>query len=95
MKSILIAAIRVYRKLLSPFIGNQCRFTPTCSHYGEEAIRTHGAVEGGILTVARICRCHPYYKGAYVDPVPETGPFARLRLRLARFFGTTSTNIHQ
>lgn len=71
MKRLLIGAIRLYRKTLSPFIGQQCRFEPTCSHYGEEAIVKHGALRGTILTVWRILRCGPWSKGGY-DPVPET-----------------------
>ena len=71
MKRLLIGAIRLYRKILSPFIGQQCRFEPTCSHYGEEAIAKHGALRGTILTVWRILRCGPWSKGGY-DPVPET-----------------------
>ena len=71
MKRLLIGAIRLYRKTLSPFIGQQCRFEPTYSHYGEEAIAKHGALRGTILTVWRILRCGPWSKGGY-DPVPET-----------------------
>ena len=71
MKKLLIGAIRLYRKTLSPFIGQHCRFEPTCSHYGEEAIAKHGALRGTILTVWRILRCGPWSKGGY-DPVPET-----------------------
>ena len=71
MKRLLIGAIRLYRKTLSPFIGQQCRFEPTCSHYGEEAIEKHGALRGSLLTVWRILRCGPWSKGGY-DPVPET-----------------------
>ena len=71
MKRLLIGAIRLYRKTLSPFIGQQCRFEPTCSHYGEEAIAKHGALRGTILTVWRILLCGPWSKGGY-DPVPET-----------------------
>jgi len=71
MKKLLIGAIRLYRKTLSPLIGQQCRFEPTCSHYGEEAIAKHGALRGTILTVWRILRCGPWSKGGY-DPVPET-----------------------
>ena len=71
MKRLLIGAIRLYRKTLSPLIGQQCRFEPSCSHYGEEAIAKHGALRGTILTVWRILRCGPWSKGGY-DPVPET-----------------------
>lgn len=71
MKRLLLGAIRLYRKTLSPLIGQQCRFEPTCSHYGEEAIAKHGALRGSLLTVWRILRCGPWSKGGY-DPVPET-----------------------
>ena len=71
MKRLLLGAIRLYRKTLSPLIGQQCRFEPSCSHYGEEAIEKHGALRGSLLTVCRILRCGPWSKGGY-DPVPET-----------------------
>lgn len=64
-----IALIRVYQATLSPFIGGQCRFYPTCSAYGIDAYREHGAARGTVLTVRRVCRCHPFTKGGY-DPVP-------------------------
>lgn len=70
MKIILIGMIKLYRLTLSPFIGQQCRFEPSCSRYGEEAIRVHGAVKGSWLTIKRICRCGPWCVGGY-DPVPE------------------------
>ena len=69
-----IAFIRVYRFVLSPFWGQACRFTPTCSHYMEQVVRGHGAVRGSILGIIRICKCHPYYKGDWVDTVPEILP---------------------
>ena len=71
MKRLLIALIRLYRRTLSPFIGQQCRFEPTCSHYGEEAIAKHGAWRGTLLTLWRILRCGPWCKGGY-DPEPDT-----------------------
>ncbi len=61
--------IWVYRQTLSRYIGQYCRFVPTCSVYADEALRIHGAVKGSILTVKRLCRCHPW--GGYgFDPVP-------------------------
>lgn len=67
----LIAAIRLYQKLLSPLTGNQCRFYPTCSAYGIEALETHGVLKGLILTVRRVLRCNPLTAGPWTDPVPE------------------------
>ena len=61
--------IRAYQLLLSPLLGAQCRFTPTCSQYGIEAIKKHGPFKGGWLTLKRIGRCHPWGKHGH-DPVP-------------------------
>jgi putative membrane protein insertion efficiency factor len=66
---LLIGLIRGYQLLLSPFIGNQCRFTPTCSHYALEAVQRHGAVKGTWLALRRVSRCHPWHPGGH-DPVP-------------------------
>jgi putative membrane protein insertion efficiency factor len=70
MKSLLLALIRAYRLVLSPWWGRQCRFLPTCSEYAAEAIERHGALDGGWLAMRRIGRCHPWCDGGY-DPVPE------------------------
>lgn len=70
MKKVLIAFIKFYRLTLSPFIGRQCRFYPSCSYYGEEAILRFGACKGSWLTFKRIIRCGPWCAGGY-DPVPE------------------------
>lgn len=64
-----ILLIRLYRVTLSPLIGDQCRYEPTCSRYGLEAYQLHGPVRGSLLTLRRILRCHPFVKGGY-DPVP-------------------------
>jgi uncharacterized protein len=61
--------IRGYQLGLSPFVGNQCRFTPTCSHYAMEAIERHGAIKGTWLAIRRVGRCHPWHPGGY-DAVP-------------------------
>ena len=65
----LIALLRAYRYLLSPWWGNQCRFSPTCSEYALEAIRRHGAWRGAGLALRRVARCHPWQPGGF-DPVP-------------------------
>ena len=64
-----IGLIRLYRATLSSSLGGQCRFYPSCSHYAEDAIRTHGAVRGWALAVWRIARCGPFTRGG-VDHVP-------------------------
>jgi uncharacterized protein len=70
MKSVALALIRIYQKLLSPMIPpNTCRFYPTCSHYGYEAIEKYGLFKGGWLAIKRIARCQPFNPGGY-DPVP-------------------------
>nr|WP_067911281.1 membrane protein insertion efficiency factor YidD [Actinomadura rubrobrunea] len=65
----LMLLVRAYRRFLSPLLGQQCRFYPTCSAYSLEALQTHGALRGTWLTVRRIGRCHPFHRGGY-DPVP-------------------------
>lgn len=70
MKTLLLWLIRFYRKRISPLRAPCCRFTPTCSAYALEAIEKYGAIKGGWLTVKRLLRCNPFYKGDYFDPVP-------------------------
>ncbi|HSW93709.1 MAG TPA: membrane protein insertion efficiency factor YidD [Gammaproteobacteria bacterium] len=65
-----IFLIRGYQYLVSPLLGQRCRFYPPCSSYAIEAIHTRGCLHGFYLTLKRILRCHPYGKGGY-DPVPE------------------------
>jgi putative membrane protein insertion efficiency factor len=69
MARILVALIRAYRYLLSPWWGNHCRFTPTCSEYAMEALHRHGTLGGSWLACRRILRCHPWHRGGF-DPVP-------------------------
>jgi len=69
MERLLLALIRAYRLVLSPWWGNHCRFTPTCSQYAAEAVERHGARDGTWLAMRRIGRCHPWCHGGF-DPVP-------------------------
>ena len=61
--------IIIYQKAISPLLPPRCRYTPTCSQYGIEAITKYGAWKGGKLTVKRICSCHPWGSSGH-DPVP-------------------------
>ena len=70
MKHILLLLIHFYQRVISPLKPPTCRFYPTCSHYGFEAIRRFGALKGGYLTIKRILKCHPFHPGGF-DPVPE------------------------
>ena len=70
---VLLALLRGYRLLLSPWLGNACRFEPTCSRYAIEAIERHGAAAGSYLMAARLLRCNPWCDGG-CDPVPEQPP---------------------
>ncbi len=69
MKSLLLGLIAVYRYVISPLLGRNCRFMPSCSEYASEAIHRHGSVRGGWLALRRVLRCHPWNPGGY-DPVP-------------------------
>ena len=70
MKKVLLALIKFYRSAISPHTAPSCKYTPTCSQYGLEAIERFGALRGSALTIWRILRCNPFSKGGY-DPVPE------------------------
>jgi putative membrane protein insertion efficiency factor len=68
-----LASIALYRRALSPLLGQRCRFHPSCSRYATEAIERHGAWRGGLLAFFRICRCQPLCEGG-LDPVPVSWP---------------------
>jgi putative membrane protein insertion efficiency factor len=68
MRRIPLALIRFYQMAISPMLPSACRFHPTCSQYGYEAISRYGIIKGGWMTVRRIARCHPFSRGGY-DPV--------------------------
>ena len=70
MKNLLLSLLRLYQLCLSPFLGQRCRFYPSCSSYAMEAIAKHGTLKGGMLAARRLGRCHPWHPGG-VDPVPE------------------------
>lgn len=69
MKTILLILFRFYQKAISPMFPPSCRFNPTCSNYGIEAVQEHGGLKGGYMAIKRILKCHPFHPGGY-DPVP-------------------------
>lgn len=70
--------IRAYQLAISPLLGQNCRFYPTCSNYALQAVAEHGAAKGSLLAARRICKCHPWHPGG-VDlvPPPSSSPTAR------------------
>lgn len=68
----LVSSIELYRNYVSPLRLPTCRFTPTCSEYAVDALKTHGAIKGLILACARLLKCAPWHSGGW-DPVPERG----------------------
>ncbi len=69
MSKVLIALVRVYQVVISPFVGPRCRFYPSCSNYAIEAMRVHGALRGSGMAAWRVLRCNPFNDGG-LDPVP-------------------------
>lgn len=69
MKRLLLVLLRAYQLIVSPMLGQNCRYYPSCSHYAMEAVRVHGAARGGWLGLKRLGRCHPWSAGGF-DPVP-------------------------
>ena len=70
MKRLVLAALRFYKRTISPGMPPACRYTPTCSEYAMEAVERHGVVRGGLLATRRLLSCHPFSRGGY-DPVPR------------------------
>ena len=74
MRRLLIFLIDCYKACLSPFLGNACRFYPSCSTYAQEAIAAHGVFRGSYLALRRLGKCHPWHEGGidYVPPSPHS-----------------------
>jgi putative membrane protein insertion efficiency factor len=66
----LVALIRLYQRWLSPLLGNVCRFEPSCSRYAVACLEGHGAARGSLLSIVRLCKCHPFHPGGF-DPPPQ------------------------
>jgi len=73
IKAMLIALVKAYRLLLSPWLGNSCRFEPSCSAYSMAALERHGSLAGSYLSLRRLARCQPWCEGGH-DPVPAKAP---------------------
>ncbi len=71
MSRLLLLLLKAYKLAISPYLGRNCRFYPSCSDYAAQAVQKHGALKGSLLAGARLCKCHPWHAGGY-DPVPET-----------------------
>lgn len=71
MKRLALLILAFYRNFISPMMAPHCRFHPTCSCYAQEAIEHYGVTRGGLLTLRRLSKCHPWHPGGY-DPVPGT-----------------------
>lgn len=76
MRKLLLLPIRIYQYAISPLMASHCRHYPTCSQYALEAISSHGAAKGLVLSIRRLLKCHPWAEGGY-DPVPDPGPCYR------------------
>lgn len=72
-RQLLMALVRGYRLMFSPWLGSACRFEPTCSGYALQALQSHGALAGSYIALRRLIRCHPFCPGGH-DPVPPTAP---------------------
>jgi putative membrane protein insertion efficiency factor len=88
---VLMALVRAYQLVLSPWLQTGCRYEPTCSHYGMQALARHGALAGTYLAAYRVLRCHPFCAGGH-DPVPEQAP--RLFRRFASSPSSSSSSSH-
>ncbi len=70
MRYLLLIPIKLYQLLISPLLGSNCRFQPTCSQYAYDSVKDHGMLKGFVLAAKRIGKCHPWHEGGF-DPVPK------------------------
>jgi len=74
MKHLLLLLLRAYKYFISPLLGQNCRFFPSCADYAAQSIAKHGSLKGSLLATTRLCKCHPWHAGG-LDPVPENFSF--------------------
>ena len=72
LASALIRLVRLYQLMISPWLGRVCRFEPSCSRYAVACLETHGAGRGSLLSLRRLCKCHPFHPGGFDPPPPST-----------------------
>lgn len=89
---VLIAGVRLWRRIVSPSYGNVCKYHPSCSAYGLQALQVHGALRGGVLIVWRLLRCNPWSPGGY-DPVPGSPEADAWRAEQALSAGSASPTV--
>lgn len=70
---LIILIVKVYQRTLSRLLGSVCRFAPSCSHYAVACLEGHGMIRGSLLSIVRLCKCHPFHPGGY-DPPPPPAP---------------------
>ena len=73
VRYVLVPLIRLYQRAVSPWLGQVCRFEPSCSRYALTCLETHGALRGTLLSFVRVCKCHPFHPGGF-DPPPLPRP---------------------
>lgn len=71
MQRLLLGLVRAYQRFLRPILGGHCRFEPSCSRYAAACLEAHGAARGSLLSVVRVCKCHPFHPGGYDPPPPR------------------------
>jgi putative membrane protein insertion efficiency factor len=76
---VIVFLLRLYQRTLSPLLGSRCRFEPSCSRYAVACVETHGALRGSLLSIVRLCKCHPFHPGGY-DPPPGASAVSAPRL---------------
>jgi len=87
----LMGLVKAYRLLLSPWLGNACRFEPSCSAYSLQALAQHGAISGSTLTIYRLLRCQPWCQGGH-DPVPQGKPYSIFTRLITPVINTTHSS---
>jgi putative membrane protein insertion efficiency factor len=73
---LIIWLVKLYQRAISPLLGPVCRFEPSCSRYAVACLEIHGAARGGLLSIVRLCKCHPFHPGGFDPPPPKARPLS-------------------